>query len=136
MADLAVSPEKILAKVDTSGDCWEWRGNRHRGYGRVWMKPHRRSAHAVLYELLVGPIPAGLELDHLCRNKGCVNPAHLEAVTHRENSLRAPRNRAAINARKTHCPRGHAYSGPNVVVYASDGKRHCRACGQARRVAA
>lgn len=84
------------------------------------------------HELHKGPIPEGLVIDHLCRNRGCVNPDHLEAVTQRENILRGE-GLAAANARKTHCPKGHPYSGENLYVVPSSGRRQCRICADARR---
>lgn len=96
-----------------SDDCWEWMAYRNQtGYGRIQVssKPKRQVvAHRVAYERLIGPIPVGLTLDHLCRNRWCVNPKHLEPVTHRENTRRSPIAPAAINARKERCPRGHIY---------------------------
>jgi hypothetical protein len=82
-------------------------------------------AHRIVYMLLVGPIPFGYALDHLCRVRRCVNPAHLEPVTIAENVLRGE-GTAARHARQTHCLRGHPLSGDNLVVYGGD--RHCRAC--------
>lgn len=78
--------------VDASGDCWEWRGGRNmRGYGQYHVDQWRTvQAHRYAYWLTVMSIPDGLELDHLCRNKGCVNPDHLEPVTHAENVRRSP----------------------------------------------
>jgi hypothetical protein len=87
-------------------------------------------AHRVAYVLSVGPIPKGLTIDHLCRNRGCVNPTHLEAVTQRENTLRSPIALAALNAAKTHCPKGHPYSGANVELRGRS--RGCRSCHQER----
>jgi hypothetical protein len=116
--------------------CWEWvgsRGSNH--YGRIMVPSnglyltHRGNklaqAHRVGYELLVGPIPEGLTLDHLCRNPGCVNPNHLEPVTMRENLLRG-NGVSARNAKKTHCPRGHPYTGMNVKQ--EKDRRKCRTC--------
>lgn len=96
------------------------------GYGAMYIaKGKRVLAHRWSYEHYVGPIPEGLDLDHLCRNRACVNPQHLEPVAHRVNVLRgtAP---TAINATKTHCPQGHAYDEANTRV--SRGKRECMAC--------
>lgn len=93
------------------------------GYGRY----RGRGAHRFAWIRENGDVPAGLQLDHLCRNRGCVNPAHLEPVTQRENTMRSPIAPAAINARKTHCDRDHLLSGANLYVR-SDGRRICREC--------
>jgi hypothetical protein len=86
--------------------------------------PRNVRAHRYVYERLVGPIPAGMTLDHLCRNRACVNPAHLEPVTGPENTRRAV-------ALQTHCLRGHPLSGPNL--YCRNGRRHCRECRSRKR---
>ena len=114
-----VSPEP------TSG-CWLWTAGTNRGYGRVLIDGKNRTAYRVSYELLVGPVPDGLEIDHLCRTHACVNPDHLEAVTHRENVLRGTCP-TAKNAAKTECVRGHPLSGENLRVK-DDGHRQCLAC--------
>ncbi len=88
-------------------------------------------AHRAAYELYVGPIPEGLTIDHLCRNTLCVNPAHLEAVTMRENILRGT-GPSAQAARKTHCLRGHPFDDGNTLFRAT-GKRVCRACQRVHR---
>lgn len=101
--------DRFWGRVDRSGDCWAWTGAHHvEGYGEFQMDGRRLRAHRVAWEWAHGPIPVGLEPDHLCRNRACVNPDHLELVTHRVNILRglAP---TAINAAKTECPRGHPY---------------------------
>lgn len=104
-------------------DCVEWSGHRDRdGYG----KSNGKRAHRVAYEREVGPIPDGLQLDHLCRNRACVNVAHLEPVAPRENTLRSPIAPAAMNARKTHCLRGHEFTPENT--YPQPGGRMCREC--------
>lgn len=109
--------------------CWEWIGSTNGGYGKITINKRTYKAHRVTYELFVGPIPAGLDIDHLCRNHGCVNPAHLEPVTRRENLLRGV-GTTARNAAKTHCPRGHAYT-PENTHRRADGSRRCRICGRA-----
>lgn len=111
------------------GPCWHWTGATSNGYGRVRVDVDR-PAHRFAYELLVGPIPDGLVIDHLCRVRHCVNPAHLEAVTNAENILRG-NGFSARHARKTHCPKGHPYDEANTLIRA-DGSRNCIACGRDR----
>ena len=106
--------------------CWEWAGSTRSGYGRMRHNGRPQQAHRVYYKLLKGPIPGGLQIDHLCRNPLCVNPDHMEPVTHRTNSLRGV-GAPAANAKKTHCPRGHSYAGENVYFPPSGG-RQCRRC--------
>jgi HNH endonuclease len=98
------------------------------GYGHLKVQGQARHAHRVSYEMLVGPIPVGLTLDHVCREKSCVRPEHLEAVPLRENIHRSG-GRAALNVRKTHRLRGHPFSGDNQRI-ARDGGRVCRACAR------
>lgn len=119
------------AYVEITDACWLWRGAlTHDGYGRFRPGgPGRRAAmaHRWLYELCVSPVPEGLQLDHLCRVRHCVNPDHLEPVTSRENKLRGIIV-FSKRALKTHCPKGHPYSGTNVR-YTPDGKsRYCLQC--------
>lgn len=127
-----------VARIDqkiqpASNGCWEWTGTRSRkGYGQIrWIDNKYAPAHRLVYTLLVGPIPDGLQIDHLCRVRHCVNPAHLEAVTSAVNTARSPIAIAAVNSRKTHCPSGHPYSGENLYVRKSDGARICRECSRA-----
>lgn len=122
--------ERFWAKVDRSGECWVWIGWRTSGgYGGFDLTEPEAGghipAHRFAYEQEVGPIPPGLELDHLCRNTACVRPDHLEAVTHRENVLRG-NGITAQAARRTHCPRGHAYD-----YRTKAGDRRCRTCDRA-----
>jgi hypothetical protein len=118
-------------KVERSDGCWIWTGYLHpSGYGQWWLpKPdgHRAYAHRFAYEQIVGPIPDGLTLDHLCRNRACVNPVHLEPVTNRENILRGS-GRSAVNVRKTECPKGHPYTAENTYRNPTTGKRRCISC--------
>ena len=101
-----VLPSRFWEKVDI-GDCWEWLAGRRRGgYASYWHEGSGKLGHRVAYEALVGAIPDHLEIDHLCRNRSCVNPEHLDLVTRRENTLRGE-SFAAQNARKVKCHRGH-----------------------------
>jgi hypothetical protein len=104
-----------------NGPCWIWGGKSiYRGYGRLWMAGATVLAHRLFYEALVGPIPRDHQVDHLCRNKLCVNPDHLEAVTQLENTRRH-------HATKTHCAQGHPWIAENVTVE-SRGSRRCKLC--------
>src|SRR5688572_14187578 len=125
------SLEERLARYIVPGPgCWEWAGSIiGNGYGQITIGQRRIYAHRFVYERERGPIPIGLELDHLCRNKRCVNPDHLEPVTHAENMRRS--GPGAGNAIKTHCPRGHAYTPMNTYVYMN--RRNCRTCSRGRK---
>ena len=116
---------KVAPMMDDRG-CWEWTGCKTvRGYGLFWLGKKLAVAHRAAYELLVGPIPEKLTLDHLCRNTSCVNPRHLEAVTNKVNNARG-NSPSARNARMTECRKGHPLEGSNVYIY--DNERHCRKC--------
>ncbi len=109
------------------GPCWLWTGSIDAdGYG-CYLRDH--SAHRFAWEIANGPVPDGLVIDHLCRVRHCVNPAHMEPVTNAENILRGECP-PAVNARKTHCPRGHEFTTENTYVY-PDGRRECRECRRA-----
>lgn len=125
--------ERFWSKVEKTDGCWNWMANKDRnGYGRFWPTGRQTAmAHRVSYELMVGPIPAGLQIDHLCRNTSCVRPDHLEPVTRTENMRRGVTAFSAVNARKTHCPAGHPLSGENLREgrpSRSSKERTCREC--------
>ena len=120
--------DRLMKKVEWAGDCWHWRGHiASNGYG----KGSDGWAHRLVYEALVGPVPDGLELDHLCRVRRCVNPDHLQPVTRKVNL-----NRSALVGKNSHprseCKRGHPRTPENVYVYPS-GQRDCRPCQRIRR---
>lgn len=109
--------------TQTEDGCWQWTGALTKGYGRFQAPDRQVVAHRWLYEQMVGPIPEGLTLDHLCNNTACVNVLeHLDPVPIKVNVRRGPRH----NTNKTHCPRGHAYDDVNTRHYR--GRRYCRAC--------
>ncbi|KKN63763.1 hypothetical protein LCGC14_0498670 [marine sediment metagenome] len=119
--------ERFLAKIDIVDDCWVWTGSkRGRGYGGFWFNRHQVYVHRFAYQVYIGPIPEGLQIDHLCRNLVCINPQHLEVVTQKENIFRGE-NFTAINAAKTHCPQGHPYDLFNTY-FSLEGERKCRIC--------
>jgi hypothetical protein len=124
---------RFAAKYEKNPEtgCWDWTASRFtNGYGCFRLAGETRGAHRVAYEIYVGEIPEGLTIDHLCRNVLCVNPAHLEAVTMRENTLRGF-NPGALNARKTECIRGHAFDNANTIVRLTPRgtlRRECRIC--------
>lgn len=125
-----VRSEALLSKVDTSREHWMWTGTTLEGYGIFNWRKTKAKAHRAVYELLEGPIPQGLELDHLCQITLCVRPSHLEPVTHRVNILRGS-SPAAVNARKTHCLNGHEYT-PETAYERPGGGRRCRTCRNER----
>lgn len=123
-------PEKLQARImpEPNSGCWLWIGNINQdGYGRFAASRavKDRFAHRLVWEALRGPIPQGLQLDHKCRVRCCVNPDHLEPVTCREN-LRRGVGFPGVNARKTHCAKGHEFSESNTYWYGT--KRRCIAC--------
>lgn len=123
--------ERLASAIDYRGDdaCWLWRAALDTiGYGSVTVNGRRQCVHRVVYELLVGPIPPGLELDHLCRVRACCNPRHLEPVTHLTNMGRG------AHATKTHCKRGHPLTPENVYNPPSlPRSRYCVACRRLRK---
>jgi len=124
--------DRLGDKMLVGDGCWEWTGAKQRGgYGHLSIDGRSIGAHRVVFELLKGPIPAGLDLDHLCRNPGCVRPDHLEPVTRQVNLRRAPEMAWGHRGRWTECRKGHPLSGDNLKIQAS-GARACRACERER----
>lgn len=113
--------------MEPSG-CWLWRGNLTNGYGTISVHGRRVKVHRCSYEMFNGPIPDGLAIDHLCRQRACINPLHLEAVTLKENILRGE-SPTAERARKTHCIRGHSLC--DAYRHGPKGGRRCRPCWKA-----
>jgi HNH endonuclease len=136
--------ERFWTKVDRHGpnDCWPWRAKTTaNGYGLFWADDRFVMAHRFVYELLIGPIPDGLQLDHLCRTRSCVNPSHLEPVTSRENTIRgdSPTLTSERRREQTHCIHGHLLDEANTYVAGrGDGyeRRGCRTCHRERVAAA
>ena len=122
---------RFMEKVIETDDCWLWDAAIGRnGYATFKFEGRMQSAHRTSYRHFVGPIPEGLQLDHLCSVRWCVNPRHMEPVTQKENIMRG-HGFAAINAAKTHCPRGHPYDAKNTYLgrlRSNTLARHCREC--------
>ncbi len=137
MGTRRTAEERVWSFVNKTDGCWEWTGGRGRlsavrSGGLVYgtFHPHHGysvGAHRFSYELAFGTIPAGMQIDHLCGNKPCVRPDHLEAVTPREN-MRRGATLAAANALKTHCPQGHEYDELNTYRRPDKYERGCRIC--------
>lgn len=121
---------RFWPKVNKTETCWEWTAYRGKnGYGQFGLAPKQLIyAHRYAYTLLVGPIPEGTEIDHLCRNRSCVNPEHLEPVIHAVNVQRGEGGK--YWSAKTHCPRGHEYTEENTRTY--QGRRWCKMCDRIR----
>lgn len=128
--------ERLFRRVVKTPTCWLWTGSRiSSGYGNIGL-PNRGVAyvHRASYELHIGPIPEGHEIHHTCGNKVCVNPAHLEAITRRIHVHLTPGCASYLNARKTHCPKGHPYTTDNLspATLAKRNARRCMTCSRER----
>ncbi len=132
--------------VITETGCWQWTGALRRGYGAIWVEGRTEQVHVLAYRLLVGEVPAQQQIDHTCHNSSpcaggpsCPQRAereveHLEPTSSRSNTLRSPVAQAAVNARKTHCAKGHAFDEANTHIN-PEGKRRCRRCDRERMAA-
>jgi hypothetical protein len=121
--------DRFWSKVEKSAGCWNWAGTvLANGYGQFWLAGRAYGPHRLAYELIIGKIATGLEIDHLCRNPRCVRPDHLEAVTHRENWARSE-TYSAIAFKRDHCSEGHLYAEHGYTA-TSRGRpyRGCRLC--------
>lgn len=123
-------PVRLSSKINVQTDgCWLWTAYcAPNGYGICWLNAPGKLAHRVVYQLLVGPIPPGLDIDHLCRVRNCVNPHHLEPVTRRENLRRG----VGVSSAMTHCRRGHPFDEDNTY-WIDATRRQCRACKRERQ---
>ena len=135
--------DRVYAKIspEPNSGCWLWTGAiSDTGYANASLvingKRVTKNIHRLLYQLERGPIASGLQIDHLCRNRGCVNPDHLDLVTPRENTMRGagPKLAAEYQRAKTHCPQGHEYSEGNLYIYKGRKGNDCRGCCECRRM--
>lgn len=127
--------ETFWKHVDRSGGdnaCWPWTSwMNSKGYGKFKLCGWHSSAHRIAYAVTHGEIPEGYDIDHICNNRACCNPSHLQAISHRENVLRSENTIAGRQSRQTHCKRGHPLSGDNLLMEGN--KRFCRECKRLAR---
>lgn len=124
------SAQDILGNAEELNGCWIWRGSMYaKGYGKIGRRGIM--AHRIAYEICKGDVPKDLCLDHLCKNRACINPDHLEIVTLVENVMRGE-SQHAVNARKTHCVNGHEFTPSNIYVHPHRKTRDCKICRNRR----
>lgn len=120
-------------KFNEKTTCWDWMASTDKdGYGQFWLNKKYHKAHRVSYELIKGVLTKGLTLDHLCKNKKCCNPEHLEQVSIQTNLKRAFHQISTINSKKTHCNNGHEFTPDNTYITPL-GKRQCNECQRQRK---
>jgi len=126
--NLDYDPQSFFEMADLGEKCWTWLGSKYQnGYGKLGRAGVM--AHRIAYELTKGDVPPDMCLDHLCKNRLCVNPDHLEVVTLVENVMRGD-SQHAVNARKTHCIRGHAFTKENTYIRKDRNTRSCKECAR------
>jgi hypothetical protein len=123
---------RFHTKIRSEAQCLIWTDSLDRdGYGAFWLQGRNRRAHRVAWFMHYGAIPAGAVINHVCRNRACVNPQHLEALQPGDHALRDSVSAPALNARKTHCPEGHEYD--QTVVWGGKRQRVCSICQRAKQ---
>ena len=126
---------RFWSYINKTPTCWLWTGvPNDQGYGQLRIDNIKVYGHRLAYHLMRGPIPAGMQVDHICRVRHCVNPDHLEVVSHRTNTLRGI-SPHAVNKRKTHCDHGHEYTPANTLWMGRPIRRRCRECRRIRDAA-
>ena len=131
--DLTTRFWEKVSGLDNPDGCWTWTACKNPdGYGKIGLEGDTIYAHRLAYLLCIGPIPLYLEVDHLCRNPACVNPSHLELVSHAENVRRGDNWSKGWERDVTHCPQGHEYTPDNLVKQGLSNKRKCKTCHRER----
>lgn len=130
-------PNNFWKKIVKTDDCWNWVGAKTCGYGVVKINKKTVYAHRLIYKSIKGKIKKGLYIDHICKNRGCVNPDHLRQVTPKINAIENSNSITAICHKKTHCPKGHKYKGRNLIRFKHKNNWHrkCRTCYNALSLA-